>query len=569
MKNWKLPFALLLICTTWSACRKDELKDFGPEITTTFTGVITNEEGETLSGAKVIAGDKAATTDRNGVFRLDGVKLPAHNAILRVSQTGYFEFSRAWFIEDGAVTTADIQLLKKVEIKSFDAANEAEVQAGGATIRFPANSLALADGSLYSGLAYVSARYLDPTSPDLAMHMPGDLRGINSDGDEQVLATFGMIGVEILSLGGRALNIRTGKEVELNVPIPADQQSVAPAEIPLWYFDLETARWIEEGVAQKVGGSYVGKVKHFTWWNLDDPMSITNLSGHVYAGNTNTPLTNAGIRLTSLSSGFKSTYRTNDSGWFGGAVPKDAIMKMEVLIDEQCGNQVLYTKTIGPFSGDFELPAIVISDDNADFFTVSGRLVDCNQKPLPNGYLFMANGDHEFFVYVDEVGVFQKTVVLCNAQSLQITGYDSDYLKQSSTLSFSSPTANLQTGDISVCTPLEEYISINIGLDNTNYFFKNNVSAHLYSPETEISGAYGGKQIIFVFRNTGDTGTFPVDVIKIAPLPSIITSSDVNVTISAFSSIPGGSVIGSIHGTVNYGNGQTVPVSGSFQVKQL
>jgi hypothetical protein len=54
-----------------------------------------------------------------------------------------------------------------------------------------------------------------------------------------------------------------------------------PATIPLWYFNEETGLWVEEGIAERKGNVYVGKVKHFSWHNLDYPAERIEVKGKV------------------------------------------------------------------------------------------------------------------------------------------------------------------------------------------------------------------------------------------------------------------------------------------------
>ncbi|MBL0273909.1 MAG: hypothetical protein IPQ06_12755 [Chitinophagaceae bacterium] len=57
--------------------------------------------------------------------------------------------------------------------------------------------------------------------------MPGDLRGLNTDGNLQLLATYGMAAVEYRN-GGELLQITSGKKALLSLPIPSSLLSIAP-----------------------------------------------------------------------------------------------------------------------------------------------------------------------------------------------------------------------------------------------------------------------------------------------------------------------------------------------------
>ncbi|MCC6462082.1 MAG: carboxypeptidase regulatory-like domain-containing protein [Saprospiraceae bacterium] len=567
MKNWKLPLLLLLLSSaTWFACDRDDLQSAGPMADVTFTGRITNESGEALYGATVRAGDQSATADVNGVFQLKKVRLSSRNAILYVSQPGYFEFSRAYVVENGSLQTVSIQLLKKNPVHSFLASQSSVAQTAGAKLSFPANSIVKADGSAYSGIVDVYARYLDPTSPDLHQQMPGDLRGISAGGEEQTLATFGMLGVELITPGDELLNIAPGQEVEISMPIPAEKLAAAPAEIALWHYDVETARWIEEGAAQKVGNNYVGKVKHFSFWNCDDGMPLVNLSGKVFLGNNETPLTNAQVRLTIVSSGYVGFSYTDANGCFGGGVPKDETFVLEVLMYDQCGYQSIFTQTIGPFSSDATLPPIIVPTININYVTLSGRLVDCNQQPLATGYVLLSSNNYDQFVPVANDGTFSKTLVLCSTNPLSIIGYDPVTQKESVALNYPNPTGTIQTGDIQVCTNISEFV--NVVINGQNYSFISAIEASKDGEWFLVWAQTDQKSVNFSLKNYGQTGTFPLEYFNFYPVADSVANFNINTTISTFGPNVGDKVIGTLSGSIEYQNGQTVPVLGTYQVNR-
>src|ERR1700742_2255235 len=111
--------------------------------------------------------------------------------------------------------------------------------------------------------------------------MPGDLRGIGSDGNETALQSFGMMDVEMVDDAGNKLQIASGQQASLTFSIPDTLLSLAPATIPLWYFNDSSGRWIQQGSAVKQGNTYVGQVGHFTYWNCDAPMGTVNFKVHV------------------------------------------------------------------------------------------------------------------------------------------------------------------------------------------------------------------------------------------------------------------------------------------------
>ena len=120
MKNLKVTLGallLLLSMVSWWACNQDPIDMEGRLVDVTFAGRIIDESGVPIAGGQVQAGTQTATTDDNGVFRTQKVQLPDRDAILTVSKDGYFEFSRAYIVEDEALQTVTIQLIKKVQVR--------------------------------------------------------------------------------------------------------------------------------------------------------------------------------------------------------------------------------------------------------------------------------------------------------------------------------------------------------------------------------------------------------------------------------------------------------------------
>jgi hypothetical protein len=329
---------------SWWACNKDITPEGpGKIVDVAFAGRVVDEAGAGLEGAQVRVGGELALTDANGVFRTKAVPLPNNNARINAYKIGYFDFSRAYYVEDGAGQTLTIQLLRKIQVGSFQNSTGGTVNVpGGPTLKFPAGAT---DGT---GIVRVFARYLPPSDPNLHLRMPGDLRAIDADNQERVLATFGMIAVELSSASGDT-RMAAGKEAEISIPIDPTQAASAPTEMPLWHFDLEKARWIEEGKAQKIGNQYVGMVSHFSWWNCDIPLPLVTISGKVLLEGSQTPLANTYVAFTYDNYSGKCHGYTDLNGCFTGAVPADVPLTINVY-PSACSQTPAYTATVGPFN---------------------------------------------------------------------------------------------------------------------------------------------------------------------------------------------------------------------------
>ena len=113
----------------------------------------------------------------------------------------------------------------------------------GAKVEFPTNAVQLANGGTYAGDFDVSMSFMDPEDPNFAFIMPGDMDAIDEDGDLAVLISFGMMNVELTGSAGEELQMASGKEATITVPVPSSMMGNAPNSIPLWWFDEVLGIW--------------------------------------------------------------------------------------------------------------------------------------------------------------------------------------------------------------------------------------------------------------------------------------------------------------------------------------
>jgi hypothetical protein len=380
-----------------------------------------------------------------------------------------------------------------------------------------------------------------------------------------------MVAVELES-GGNTVQIAAGKEVELTMPILGTQAAQAPAEIALWHYDTDKARWIEEGSAQKTGNQYVGKVKHFSFWNCDVGLPLIQLNGTVYLNDLQHPLANAVVKLVTTSGSFWPGYGYTDAqGNFGGSVIQNEQMELTIQTYDQCGIQALYTQTVGPFSSDVTLPPIIISNSVANVTTLAGTLEDCAGNPVTNGYVLINNSA----VFVDASGSFEYYTLNCSGipSSVQIQAFDIDNLKESPAVTIQlSPGNIIDLAPLVVCTGLDEYIQFN--LDGTSYtaispvggVFDDSLNVgntvYLYS----YNGTTTSASLQFVATQAG---TYPLTAFSVNNLLAYpIQNSNLSTEVTGFANAAGEYFIGTFSGTFPTEVGGTHTVSGSYRVKK-
>jgi hypothetical protein len=583
MQKLKFLFPLaLLLGVLFVACQDNDPFQPGKMVDVSFMGRITGESGEPISGALVEAGDESAISDQNGVFRLKPTRVSSDHAIVSVQKNGYFDLSRAYIVQDKAVQMVSIQLLTKKLSGSVsaNAGGLVNVQ-GGAKLDFPAGAITDENGQAYSGTVNVFARYLDPSKPEIAINMPGNLTAINAAGEFRSLATFGMIGVELASPGGQKLKIAGGQQVEIRIPIDPGIVASAPSEIPLWHYDEPTAYWEEEGLAQKVGNEYVGKVSHFSWWNYDAPYPSVQASGKVYFNDLQHPANNVHVWIgpANQGTGWGCGHGATDiNGCYTGAIPANMPLTITILgWDPGCGMATLYTANIGPFASDVVIPDIIISNATVQGLELSGRLLDCNGNPVVNGYAKITlAGLNPIVAYTNANGEYSQMITSCGTipASGEVIGYDLDNLTETGVQNFAINSGVVNLGDLTACTALSEFIQytldgqLTIMADPSGWCLSDSFPGTGYL--TSISGDGNQKFINIGFNSPAiQTGVFPVTQLSVSGNFDVnIQQSNLNTTVTGAAINIGDFIIGTFDGTIQDFFGASHTLSGSYRVKR-
>ena len=448
MKLSKTLVTFLLITLCFSACREDEY--FNEETETpigtgvivegNLNGLVLNSNNNPVSNALIEVMGETTETDANGFFRFKDIPIDKDGSLVKISKEGRFDGFKFAYTEPG-----EDSYIKHI----FPAQGGAQYPNtsgytipvnGGAEIIIPPNSVVYPDGSAYNDRVYVNHIWYDPSDPNLAAFMPGDLRGIADSGEPVQLVTYGMIAVELETATGEPLQISESLPATLKFPIP--ENFPTQDTIPMWHLNENTGYWIEEGYAVKEGNMMVAEVTHFSFWNCDAPFPLINLEGTLVNQN-GSPLSNQLISITTDNM-MTGTGHTNENGHFRGKVPqgRNLLLSLNVCEDDA------YTIDLGSFDTDTDLEEIVI--DIANKITVTTRLVDCMDLPI-TGYAFIRTDISTEVVATDEDGFISYELLTCNEgegtiQGINaVTGVSSDITN----FALSNPDANL--GNLTVC----------------------------------------------------------------------------------------------------------------------
>ena len=383
-----------------------------PQIIATVSGIVLDENNAPIASAIVTSGASTTTTNSNGMFIFQNISLSKENGSIRAVKAGYFKGVRSFKTIAGKNHTIRLQLMQKVLSCTVNAAGGGTIIAnGGATIIFPAGAFETSTGAAYTGIVNVFSRWINPTSSNLAFIIPGDLRGVGTNGVENILETYGMVGAELEDASGNQLKIATGKKASISFPLPAELQASAPATIQLWHFEDATARWKEIGTATKTGSTYTAQVDKFSFWNVDVPISnFINLDYTLINATTNTPLVSTSTRIKRVLNGSYGYGITNNAGFISGLVPKNEALVLEVITTNGC-NTILFSQNIGPFSTNTSIGVVNVTIPAAQSISFTGTVVDCNNQPVTNGYISMyVSGGGGAFAATNTSGAIAFTV---------------------------------------------------------------------------------------------------------------------------------------------------------------
>ena len=456
MKNYNHLLAILLSILIISACG-DDITNPGPgdnnssldlqaTIEASLIGYISDSDGAPIDGAEVSILDKSVQSDVYGFFSISGL-IRENQGIIVVKKNGYFDQFKTLIPSKTNTNRTIIRLIKKDNVQTITASEGGQVGIlGEHNVQFEPNSFIDEGGNVYSGTVNVYSHYIDPTDPELDLNMPGNLMAFDVNDNLNILQSFGMVKIELEGDNSQKLNI--DKPATLTLDVPSALSSMAPNEIPLWFFNEETGFWKEEGKAELVDGKYVGEVNHFTFWNCDIPSDLfTLLKGQVVNGQ-NSPLLK--VRITNISNGQAVADWTDREGYFDGYVPKNEKLLLEVV--ENCGVNVIHSEEIGPFEGNSADAGVIDISNSPNLVSIEGTLVSCEGSAIMKGKVIVEVSNSGFKEVVETAadGSFMVTISHCNNPDLRLTFLDYDNKVTSSPTEY-SVTSNLDIGTVEVC----------------------------------------------------------------------------------------------------------------------
>lgn len=588
IKKMKKIFILaILAVVALASCKKENFEHFTPTesqlesktITASFSGIIVGSDEKGLEDVTVTIGSNTTTTDENGVFFFKNISVTNTKAYFQAKKAGYFNGSRTVFAQEGETHQIRIKMLDAYPIGSFmnDAGGEITLPEGG-KITFEAGDVAYTDGSAYTGQVMVAAKRIDPTTSNGLFEMPGDLRGMDADNQLQVLASYGMMAVELTDNSGNLLQVAPNQTVDITFEIPTSLTDSAPENIPLWHFDEATGDWKEDGSATLSGTTYVGQVSHFSFWNWDAKFETVKFEA-IFVDEAGNPIPNARIGIE-LPSGWMTIGYTNSAGWVGGLVQANTTMKL-YYDNSVCdySYNMSYLQDFTTTDVDINLGTLTITINGPTTYTLTGKVVDCSDDPVTNGYIQITSPYWylQFSSPLESDGSFSFEYTTCESvDSIHLIAYDYDNLVSSNNLAFDISTST-DLGTIKACdVVLDEFFTMNYttwgGNDTTQTIYSGlYFQEQIDSITTDITGwrIYGNDPTGSFFLMFKDTIVNPpIGVGTFICYASYETQSgfssfDASVTVTSYPTNPGDFMIGTLESI-----GISPIVTGSFKIKR-
>ena len=428
----------------------------GEEVIASFRGFVVDDTGEVVQGATVQIGNRTTVTTEDGLWQIEDATVVADQAFVQLISPDHFECNRTVLVRAGQAYDIPLQPLRRGLATQLPASDGGRVDVPGsdATIDLPGDGFVDAAGQPYRGQVSVYSKFLDPNEAATYRQMPGDLRGIDSLGNLALLATYGMLAVELRSSANEPLQLADGATATLRLPLSGAAAQSAPEQIPLWFFDTPTATWREEGVATRASGFYVGEVAHFTFWNCDVDLPTIKLCGGVDTSDLRVAgidPANVTVRILSTTVG-RGEGILDALGEFCGLVPANDALRLEVYEETPGCSQLLYEENIGAFSEETTLPAVRLTN----FSNPRARVrltgeVQCGGQASSNAAIIVKQAGRTLkSVYVDSDGSFDVTLIDCDQSDLEVFAVDYQVRQRSAAINVAA-TSMADLGTIDVC----------------------------------------------------------------------------------------------------------------------
>lgn len=336
MKKILFLFLFLLVI---NSCKKDEAdvvspgNEYTPKVitetygTAKLVGFVNDKSGNPLAGVTVFFGEEKTQTGSDGKYQLNTLSAGSNKRIW-FQKSGYASTQKLVEIREDLPNRIDASLFPidktdkmnsdggKIEGKDFSV----EIQPGG---------FVYSDGRPVEVDVFVEVTAFLTSEDEFLDAFPGEFRGTRVNGTETAIESFGFIDVVLKVESGEPVQLADG--VTATIKIKAPQNS--PATIPMWHYDEDKGKWIEEGIGKLDNGLYTAEVSHFTKWNWDRPYNETSKIVGRVIDNAGSPIEGARVVQKGITYKFQNSAKTNEEGEFELLTPESNESEIEAQFD--------------------------------------------------------------------------------------------------------------------------------------------------------------------------------------------------------------------------------------------
>ncbi|MCB0702624.1 MAG: carboxypeptidase regulatory-like domain-containing protein, partial [Ignavibacteriae bacterium] len=273
---------LFLFLLALNSCKKDEGDivspgdEFTPKIITEtygnakLVGFVKDKSGNPLAGVTVFFGEEKTTTGSDGGYQLNTLSAGSNK--------------RIWFQKSGYASTqklADIKedLPNRIDASLFPIDKTGKMNSDGGkiegkdfSVEIKPGGFVYSDGSVVEEDVIVNVTAFLTSEDEFLDAFPGEFRGTRENGTETAIESFGFIDVVLKVESGEPVQLADGVTATIKIKAPEN----SPTSIPMWHYDDDKGKWIEEGIGKLDNGLYTAEVNHFTKWNWDRPYEETS-----------------------------------------------------------------------------------------------------------------------------------------------------------------------------------------------------------------------------------------------------------------------------------------------------
>lgn len=464
LKNFVVFFLFILI----TSCKKttdnngaeppNPIDPVAQLIKTDFVIYVQDANRKPISDADVTIGGVIKKTNKLGIITFYETSVPEKGVYIKAVKKNYHNGYRIIIPQKSKANHITVELFEHNIEGTISVSGGEVITSEGVKIKLPANAV-----NGYSGNIRLAVKYLDATDAFNIYRLPGDLFAVNANNQVGMLESFGMISVDLLDASGNLLQLATGKQADIEIPVPDSKKNTAPTSIPLWHFDEKDGFWKIDGAATLNGNKYVGKVSHFSWWNVDVFLNTKRYCLEPAIGNIKPD--NLIIQALDKQSGMSVS--VNGSGCITLPVNADGSPRNWLFgfwVMGLAGEKSCHIATIEKNSND------VVNGSTLKFdlsytgkirtIDVRGTATQCNGMPVINGMAIIRK-DNETLVSVIKDGAFNfNNQVICldpaGTQTVELIVYDYSNNKESQTKLITVTPDNINVGAILACETISD-----------------------------------------------------------------------------------------------------------------